>query len=239
MTGINAKSWWRPRPASMIAACLIIAGLILSNTSWWFFILVGLGIFGPGLLREFGALRDKDEFQSRSTHRAGYHAFLAAGIIAAIFVAYNRSGERNLKEPEELATLFLVVLWFTWLLSSLLSFVGAKRAAVRILIGYGAFWLLFSAASHITEPAALLMEGLMVTGPFFVLAFLSRRWPRLSGFLLIAATAFFLYRFQWYEIGRSGLVNQCVVMILFLGPLLASGIALLTVRPALEQATER
>ena len=70
--------------------------------------------------------------------------------------------------------------------------------------------------------------------PFFLLAFLGRRWPRVAGAILMAAAAFFVYFFGWYKVGLSGFVNQTVTMIIFIGPLIASGVALLG--PGAEEA---
>jgi hypothetical protein len=48
-----------------------------------------------------------------------------------------------------------------------------------------------------------------------------------AGAILMAAAAFFVYFFGWYKVGPSGFVNQTVTMIIFVGPLLASGLALM------------
>jgi uncharacterized membrane protein len=197
--------------------------------SWWFITLSGLGAFGPGILRELGLLRDKDEFARRAAQRAGYHAYLATGLVAFLILAYTRSGERHLRNPEELSTLFLSLLYLTWLLSSLLAYWGAQKATARILIGFGICWLLFCIADSWQQPLGMLMHSL-VAAPFFVLAFLARRWPRLAGALLVVVAAFFYRFFRFYSDDRGGLVVNTQVAILLVGPLLASGIALLTVR---------
>ena len=132
---------WHPSPATLIATGAVILGVLLTEVSWWFLVLVGVGALGPGILRELGWLKDKDEFQRRAAQRAGY------------------------------------------------------------------------------------------------LAFLGRRWPRVAGAILMAAAAFFIYFFGWYKVGASGMVNQTVTMILFIGPLLGSGVALLGAR-AEEPRTE-
>ena len=153
--------------------------------------------------------------------------------MATVLVAYVRSGDRQIKDPEELATLFLVLMWSTWVFSSLFSFWGARRTAMRILVGYGAFWLVFVIASSVGPewqgPLGLIMGSLVVV-PFFALAYVARRWPRVAGVLLLAAVAFFVKFFGWYEFGTRGEVTQLVTMILFLGPLLGGGVALLGTR---------
>jgi len=228
---------WRPSRVTLIAAILIVVGFFLTSVSWWFFIPVGIGMFGPGVLRELGLVHDKDEFQRRGMHRAGYHAFLIAGIVASLFVAYVRSGQRELKDPEELATLFLVVLWFTWLFSSLISYWGPQRTAVRILLSFGSLWALFNIFGNLKHPVAMLMQLLVAAAPFFVLAFVAKRWPRTAGALLLAASVALMIFFGWHDFSTPDLVNQLVVMLLFLGPLVGSGIALLRPR-MVETRTE-
>lgn len=221
---------WSPSAATLGAAVLVILGFVLSGISWWFFTLVAVGAFGPGILRELGWLNDKDELQLLAARRAGYHAFLVAGFVAVVLVAYIRAVEPELKAPQELATFFLALLWLTWFFSSLMAYWGPRKTASRVLIAFGCAWGLFNIAGHLTEPIAMLMQLLVTTAPFFVLAWLAGRWPRAAGFLLLAVTISFIVFFEWYRIGPLGLVNQAVVMVLFAGPLLASGIALLVHR---------
>jgi len=223
---------WRPSRVTLFAGGLIALGILLTSVNWGFVVLVAAGMFGPGVLRELGCICDKDEFQRRGDHRAGYHAFLAAGIAAFLLVAYVRSGERHLEDSEELATLFLSLLWLTWLFSSLISYWGPHKTAERILLTFGVLWLLFNIAGNLKNPVSMLMQVLFTAAPFFVLAFTARRWPRITGLLLLAASVAFVVFFGWYEIQPSGLVNQLVIMTLFLGPLLVSGIALLRPRSA-------
>jgi hypothetical protein len=213
-----------------VAGSLVIAGFWLSGISWWFLLLTALGTFGPGVLREMGLLRDKDEFQQRAEHRAGYHAFLATGLVAFLLVAFFRSADRVVRNPQELATLFLVLLWFTWMLSSLLSFWGTRIASARMLKVFGTVVLVFTIVSNVGSEwdgwAPLLLHPLLSL-PFFVLAWLAGKRPRLSGVLLLGCSVFFLRFFGWFQKDPERLVDDGVVFVLFLGPLLASGVALL------------
>ena len=217
---------WRPTRTKLVASGIVIAGFWLTSLSWWFLLLVALGTFGPGVLREIGWLNDKDEFQRRADHRAGYHAFLTAGLMAFVLVAFFRSGERTIKDTQELATFFLVLLWFTWLLSALLAYWRVQKAAARFLYIFGSVVLVFTIISHLgpewTGWAALLLHPLLAA-PFFALAWLSSRWPRVTGILLLAAFIFF-FQFLGFNLEQ---VDDGVTFILFLGPLLASGVALL------------
>jgi MFS family permease len=210
------------------AGALVLGGLLLTRVSWGFLAIAALGAFGPGILRELGILRDQDEFQRRAAHRAGYHAYLAGGSLAFLLIAYLRSGQRNLEHPEELATVFLSLLWFTWLLSSLIGHWGRRRTAFRILMIFGGLWLIFNVLSGWGNLIGVLMQSLLAL-PFFALAFLSRRWPRIAGAVLLLATAFFFTFFNMHEI-LSGKLERTTVFVLFLGPLLGSGLALLTSR---------
>ena len=222
---------WRPTPTNLIAGGLVIAGFLLTGVSWWFFLLAAVGTFGPGILREVGWLRDKDEFQRRAHYRAGYHAFLTIGLVAFVLVAFFRAGGR-VEHPHRLATFFLALLWFTWFLSSLLAYWGPQKTAARILIAFGSVWLVFAIISNLgsewTGWAALLLHPLLAA-PFFVLAWLSGRWPRIAGILLLAAAVGFFLLFELRHIARTSILEviTSVTFILFLGPLLASGVALL------------
>ena len=205
----------------------VIAGLLLTSLSWWFLLLTALGTFGPGILREMGWLRDKDEFQRRADHRAGYHALLTSGLVSFVLVAFFRSGG-TMENSHRLATSFLALLWFTWFLSSLLAYWGPQKTAARILLVFGSVWLVFTIISNLgpewTGWAALLLHPLPAV-PFFALAWLSRRRPRVTGILLLAVSVFFFQFFGLFSEGIEGVIST--TFILFLGPLLASGVALL------------
>jgi hypothetical protein len=116
-----------------------------------------------------------------------------------------------------------------------LSSWGAQKTAARILVAFGSAWLVFAVLSNIgsewTGWAALLLHPLLAA-PFFVLAWLSRRWPRVSGVLLLAASVFFMRFLGLPGTGNLGLMTNLVTGLLFVGPLLASGVALLSVRGA-------
>jgi hypothetical protein len=220
---------WRPTPATLVAGVLITVGLILSDLNQMSLCLVALGTFGPGILRELGWLKDQDEFQRKAAWRAGYHAFLAGGFITFIIVAYLRSGERSIGDPVQMVTMILAILWFTWLFSSLLAYWGTQRTASRILIIFGIVWLTFIILSTHDNVLSLLMHSIVAV-PFFALAYSAKRWPRITGFLLLAAGVFFFYRFRLYEIFSDSPLEKGrgTVIVFFLGPFIASGIALLS-----------
>ena len=219
---------WQPTHATLIAGFFVILGFGLSSVNNWFLALMALGTFGPGILRETGILNDQDEFQRRADRRAGYHAFLTAGLFTFVYDAYLRAGERNVGEAEISVSLILAILWFTWFLSSLLSYWGPQRTVSRVLYAFGWVWLAFNVLGHLYDIMALIMQSLLAV-PFFALAYVAKRWPRVAGILLIAAAAFFFYFFGLYKIfGDNPLERgRGMVIVLFMGPLLISGILML------------
>ncbi len=67
MAPVIERLWQgRPATATMVGAVVVVAGFLLAKVSWWFFALAGVGACGPGILRELGVLRDKDEFARRA-----------------------------------------------------------------------------------------------------------------------------------------------------------------------------
>lgn len=229
----------RPAPATLVGAALVILGFILAEIDWRFIALCGLGAFGPGILREWGWVKDKDEFQMRATYRAGYHAYLATGLLAFVLVGILRVHEGTIEQVGELVTVLLAVLWFTWFLSSLYSYWGARKTVARILIIFGSVWLIFNIVGNLgtewKDLVQLVMQSL-TAAPFFLLAWVARRWPRIAGVCLLLVTGFFFYLFRLFEIfGPDPLTRgRFMVMVLFLGPLAASGVMLLKNEPDSE-----
>jgi hypothetical protein len=77
----------------------------------------------------------------------------------------------------------------------------------------------------------MLMEHLVLTVPCFLLAFLSRHWPRVAGVVLIAVSLFYLgYYFYPGHFGWAPVLTKMSTAILFAGPLVASAVALLRPR---------
>lgn len=220
---------FRPSKTFLVAGSMVIGGFFLTALSWWFMLLVAAGTFGPGILREFGLLRDKDELETVAMYRAGYHAFLVSGVVAFSVIAFVRSNEGALENPEELATLFAAVLWCAWMFSTLFLVWGAIGASRRILFVFGVVWLVFNVLGNLDSPAALFMQCLLAV-PFFAMAWLSGRWPRVAGLTLIAASVFFYFFFGGLRRPNFDVITTAVTFLLFIGPLLASGIALVSAR---------
>ncbi len=119
---------------------------------------------------------------------------------------------------------------------------GPAETAARILYAFGSAWLVFAIASNVgsewTGWAALLLHPLL-TVPFFALAWISQRWPRVGGALLLVASVFFVRFFNLFQKEHVGLITEAITFILFIGPLLASGVALLFTGTRLMAPTSR
>ncbi|MDX1394662.1 MAG: hypothetical protein R3195_09725 [Gemmatimonadota bacterium] len=228
----------KPRlpPTALVSTAVVAAGVLL----WMFvsrgwLVVAGLGAFGPGILRELGLLSDHDEFQRRAARRAGYHAYLIGGFAAIAVLSAIEWGGGAVDESAEWIRFIVVVLWLTWLSSTLLTFWGPQKTAARVLTAFGAFWAVFVVATLIgdavsmgPDPELLLgvAVGIGLLTPFFGLAWTARRWPHATGLCLLAASAII---FLVFGMRRANFEWSAVVMrdTLLLGPLLVSGLALL------------
>ncbi|MCP4291524.1 MAG: hypothetical protein GY780_06785 [bacterium] len=227
MINKNDFTAWFKSPVNIIAGVLVIGGFLLTSVDWIFLGLTALGTFGPGILRELGLLNDKDEFEMRAARRAGYQAYLAGGLMVFLMVASFRSTERTIEYPSELMAGVLVVMWFTWLFSSLMSYWGEARTVNRILIIFGIVWLVFNVLSGEGNWKISAMQSLLAL-PFFGLAVSAKRWTRISGILLIAASVFFFWFLGLYQIFQNPFeMGRIVLVVLFLGPLFVCGITLI------------
>jgi len=229
-----------PLPA-LIAGGLVIVGLLLDMfVAEGLLVVAGLGAFGPGILRELGWLKDKDEFQRQAAYRAGYHAYLIGGLATLLIISALRWRGPDLQVSSEWVMLILLILWMTWLFSALLAYWGARKTASRVLMVFGSFWAVFVLAHFVgaligPEPLQLVgvLVGVLVVAPFFVLAWTADRWPRPTGALLLAVTALFLVMFgpRWAS-GALQLPSVLVTVTLLLVPLVASGVALVKIESA-------
>lgn len=226
-----------PPLAGVIAGGLVILGVLLFMfVEEGLLVVAGLGAFGPGILREMGWLRDHDEFQRQAAHRAGYHAYLIGGLATVLVVSALGWSGSGLEASAEWVTLILVILWITWLFSALLAYWGARKTASRVLFTFGSFWAVFVIASLIGEgvegvtageTALGILMAVLIVGPFFALAWMAGRRPRVAGFLLlgVAAVLFVVLLPTWA--GSLAWSTILVTDTLLLAPLIASGVALL------------
>ena len=219
----------RPPAATMIASVFVLAGFLLAGIDWGFLAVSAVAMFLPGILREMGWLKDKDEFQLQAARRAGYHAYMAGGLFAFLLTAWYRSVGPEVGFPGALVEDVLVVMWFTWLLSSLVAYWGAARTATRLLLIFGGVWLLFNLLGSGGKLVETLIQCLLAV-PFFLTALVARRWPRVAGVLLLGFSVFFFKFFGLAEVfaGDPSAHGRILVIVLFIGPLFASGVALLS-----------
>ena len=222
------------RPATLAGGLVFVAGAAAGVAVHpGFLLLAALGAFGPALLREAGLLRDQDEFERQAAASAAGHGYLAGGLfVTAVLVA--RGWRRGLApDPEaEVWLMALSVMLAARFLSYAVRFWDARKAAFRILLGFGTFWLLFVVLSHAGEPGPLAVEALVVPVPFLLLAFLSRRAPRATGGVLLAlviVAGWFFGVFRHRPDGGSRVALPVVLFLLL--PLALVGVGLLRVRP--------
>jgi len=234
-----------PPPPGLIAGALVMLGIVL-----WMFVsksllfVVGLGVFGPGIVRELGWLKDQDEFQRQAAHRAGYHAYLVGGLVA-VLVYSAEHWQPSTRDTSDLLLNIIVVLWLAWMFSALLRYWGARKTASSVLVAFGSFWALFVIASLMGERGAPqadvsaweialgVVVGISVISAFFVPAWTVFRWPRPTGRILLLITLLFFVVFTTPGLSRpSGppVWTQVLTSVLLLGPLLVSAIALLRER---------
>jgi len=224
----------RPSRTDVATLALTAGGLLLAATvDMVFLVLAGLGAFGPGILRELGWLRDQDEFRRLAAWRAGYHAYLAGGLAAVTIVATLQAGTARIDDLTIAAALILAVIWLAWLFSSLFTFWGPRPAVSRTLLVFGVFWLLFAVLANLADPLALLMQALPVL-PFFVLSWLARRYPRVAGVLLLACAVAAFWFFDLAAVFSERDLGRALVLVAFVGPLLAGGLALMGLGRAYE-----
>lgn len=222
-------------PAGVVASVLVAVGVLL----WMFdvrgmLIIAGLGAFGPGILRELGWLRDHDEFQRQAARQAGYHAYLVGGLCAIIVLSVIEWGGGAVDESAEWVRFVVVVMWLTWLSSTLLTYWGPGKTAARVLVAFGSFWAVFVLATLIGDASNGQSIGLTLLGtavgigvvaPFFGLAWSARRWPRPTGIAMLGIAAVFVLVFA-----RPGALAWSTVIMtqgLLSAPFVVCGLALL------------
>ena len=224
----------RPSTAGLVAGGIVVIGVLL----WMFvnkglLIVAGAGVFGPGILREFGWLNDQDEFQRQAARRAGYHAWLVGGIAAVLILSLLQWGKKGAAVSIEWIGLILALMWLTWMFSALLTYWGARRTTSVVLLTFGSFWLLFAVATIISEVGEYslgtnllgVVASITIVGPFFVGTWAVHRWPRVTGTVLVVIASLFTWKFgPW---GMDDWSTQLLTLTLLALPLLACGIALL------------
>jgi hypothetical protein len=209
------------------AYVLILAGLFLGQSYHvGFLALVAVGAFLPGLLREVNVLADRDELQRHAAANAGHRAFLVGGLLLVTIMIALGWGQPQPTPDQGPLLIVLLFMLVVYLFSYAFSFWDARRAARRVLLAFGLFWLAFVVLSHALEPAALLLEGLLVPLPFLLGAWLAGRWPRLVGVVLLGMSVFALFFFNIAQRAATDESSLLTALLLPL-PLAVVGLALL------------
>lgn len=224
----------RSSPVGVVAFVLFVVGLWMGVTVHkGFMILMAMGAFGPGILRQIGLLNDLDEFQKEASAKAGLRAYLAGAVfLMAVLIAqsWHRLDLGNDQIPASTVVTFMLVVYYA---SYCLSFWDARKAVSRVLLAFGVFWLAFVILSHASEPRVLLGEGLLVPGPFILCAVLCRWWPRVVGLILLGVSVWTIVFFNMLSIGEADperVFQKASIIVLIPLPLAVSGLALVTSR---------
>jgi hypothetical protein len=78
----------------IVSLILVITGILTGGLLHpYFYLIAGLGLFGPGLLRELSILNDQDDFQRASSRKAGNMAFLITGFILLLVICLKTAGK--------------------------------------------------------------------------------------------------------------------------------------------------
>lgn len=159
------------RPLYHVAGALILAGL-----------------FGPGLLRELGVLRDQDEFQRQVAHRAGWRAFLAGGVALlalAHFMPWPEPPAFGRELPKIPLNAVLLVMLLTYVCSTLQDYWGARRGATAILLSLAIVFALAALLDEAPDWIGVLVDLRFSAGLLLALL-VGRRYPQVAGALLLA-----------------------------------------------------
>ncbi len=208
----------------IILLILIAGGLILGTTvSGWFYLLAAVGIFGPVILKAFGLMPETDEFQKRITDIAARNGYLAAGIYFILIMMLIQLDILKITDQKSLWIFGFTLTISTYYISYALCFWNTVKAGQRILFAFGFFWLTFVILSEWGNWTAFLIELLVVPLPFILLIFLSRKYPRTAGLILIGIAVFGIFFFDFYKLFLGNFQYIFAFMILPL-PLIIAGI---------------
>jgi hypothetical protein len=196
-----------------------------------FLSLMAAGAFGPGVLRQFGLLRDFDEFQKEAAAKSGLRAYLTTGIFLMVVVISENWHGLSLSNDALPASTVVILMLVIYYSSYCLSFWDTRKAVSRVLLAFGLFWLVFAALSHTGRPWSLLVGVVAVPGPFILAAILCRRWPGITGLLLLCTCAWTIWFFRIIPFGATHsqeILKNAVTLLLIPLPLTVAGVALIT-----------
>jgi len=182
-----------------------------------FYIAIIALAFARPILREFGLVADRDEWQVAVSHRSSHVAFLVAMGIAA--VAFLRSSFMDEGGPPGIVSLLLFIPLLVKVAAWQLTGRGRRRTGLVLGFAIGGFWFLFSALSGDFNPQ-LAVGGLPLLG-----AFLALRWQRLGAVILLLCGAVTGYFFVLQ--GMTPPQAQLFVGLMLPAPLILAGVLLM------------
>lgn len=184
--------------ADRIGIALVIISLIGMRMGIFSMGLLGLGVFGPPLLREFGLMRDDDDFTRGVMHRAGFHALLpVVALLTAdrIMANYHESlpaawGQHDLYfDLEFLIQLALVV----YVVSFVVQYWGARAGVARVFVGVAVIAVLQILGAHLTHSGAVTAmvawSTAIIAAVLCSLGWFASRKPRAAGVVLLVLCA--------------------------------------------------
>lgn len=151
-------------------------------------LLLMAGLFGPGLLRELGLLRDRDEFQAAAARRAGYRAFLAGGLALLMlshFMPWPDPPTLGRELPKLPMQTTLLVMLITYICSYLLDYRGTVRGAASILTVMAILAALGAVLDEMPDLLHVLID-LRFSAGFLLALLIARRYPQVAGIFLLA-----------------------------------------------------
>lgn len=235
---------WLGDRGDLTGSAVLVAGLIsfvvLDRTQLGV-ALVGLGLFGPSLLREAGLLRWRDDFHRDVTVRAALHALLVVGVLLTVVMVVDGVGGSGspangweIKDRIS-ASAILFPLAMTWWLSRFLQFWGAQSGSRRLLVGFFAIAAVALVSATVTAGqsgsdvvSAELLVSMAQISWIGLLAAGVVRWPHQVGWLLLATVAtrtHDLVAAVRQDTGEPALVGLVLELCMWL-PLLLAGFAL-------------
>jgi hypothetical protein len=200
---------------TIYTAIVILLAIVVSPK--FYLALIALA-FGRPVLREVGALADRDEWLSLVSYRSSHIAFLTGMLIAGLVFMYTgfvKGGE----PPYEVSLILLITLFVKF---AALQLMGRTRERAGRAIAWimGGGWLLFALGYGPSW-------GTLIGGsPFIailVCAFLSRRWPRISGVVIALGGVASVIAFVDFPLEYHSLI----VPFLLSFPLILSGVLLI------------
>ena len=121
--------------SGMISIVLFLAGVVLGLTvQSRLFLLAASGAFLPDLLRLFGILHDRDEFQAQAEADASQLAIVVAGIFVCLTIVLVDIGRISVGSMKSVLIITFILLVGTRFVAYNVRFWNPFRAAPRLFI---------------------------------------------------------------------------------------------------------